>query len=91
MLGRLIFGIHWVLFVIFLGLWILCISALAYNFETNNTEDILFEFLDALFYKKDALGFISVGLMTWIPVLFLFIDYVINGKWTWFPWQRNKD
>jgi len=90
MLNRLFFGIHWVLFVIFLGFWILAILLYADNFETGNTKKILKEFFEILFYQEDTNSFIIVGLMTWIPIVLLFIDYVITGKWTWFPWKRNK-
>tara|TARA_R110002012_G_scaffold159321_2_gene320984 strand:+ start:415 stop:684 length:270 start_codon:yes stop_codon:yes gene_type:complete len=89
MLGRLFFGIHWVLFVIFVGSWLVVILLLLVgDMEQSTFASVYME--NILFVRGLSSG-IHSGLASWIPVLFLFIDYVVNGKWTWFPWQRNKD
>jgi len=35
-------------------------------------------------------NFLVVGWVLLLLPIFLFIDWIINGKWTWFPWQRSK-
>ena len=35
-------------------------------------------------------GILYLGAMTWIPIVFLLIDYIFNDKWTLFPLQRNE-
>ena len=89
MLGRLFFGIHWVLFVIFVGSWLVVILLLLVG-DMEQSTFASFYMENVLFVRGPSSG-IHSGLTSWIPVLFLFIDYVINGKWTWFPWQRNKE
>jgi len=89
MLGRLFFAIHWVLFAIFVGLWF--IWFLAGLEDDDMWAKVTRDFLRELQYKRDTSDFVSAALMTWIPVLFFFIDYVVHGEWTWFPWERSKD
>ena len=89
MLGRLFFGIHWILFIIFIASWLVVILfILNGDMELNKFALVYME--NILFVRGPSSG-IHSGLASWIPVLFLFIDYVVNGKWTWFPWKRNKE
>ena len=48
-------------------------------------------FIGSLAFNHEPEAGVIAGLMTWIPIVFVLIDYVINGKWTWLPWKRNKD
>ena len=36
-------------------------------------------------------GMLISGTMTWIPPVYRFIDYVVNDKWTLYPWNRKQD
>ena len=89
MLGRLFFGIHWVMFLIFAGLWLMAFSGLI--FLDITLAKLLSNFLEAVLFEDRIIDAMVIGLMTWIPIVFLFIDYVVHGKWTWFPWERNKE
>mgnify|MGYP003681679741 CR=1 FL=1 len=86
MLGRLFSGLHWILFSIFLSFWLVVISTeLSYGSSAT-----LKSFPTSIIGEEGSFMFGVTGLMTWIPMVFLFIDYVINGKLILFPWQRNK-
>ena len=37
------------------------------------------------------LWFSLSSLMTWFPILLIYINWLINGKWVWFPWQRRNE
>jgi len=93
MLGRLLYGIHWVLFLWFVGMWGLIILELVIEGNTKPREVIEpLEVIErGLGFRRGLDDFLYASSLTWIPPLFLFIDYVVNGKWTWFPWERNKD
>ena len=86
MLGRLFFGIHWVLLIAFVGIWGLFLVAII----DGGTDKAFRVFEDMLDGERGLGGIFFSGAITWIPIVFLFIDYVINGKWTWLPWKRNK-
>jgi hypothetical protein len=87
MLGRLFFVIHWILFFAFLGSWGLFLVAIIDGGTDKAVRD-----LDNMFDGGLGLrGILISGTMTWIPPVFLFIDYVVNGDWTLYPWNRKKD
>ena len=86
MLNRLFFGIHWILLIAFVGMWGLFLVVIIFD-GTDTTVSFFVEMLVGDHGLKEI--FFS-GAMTWIPIVFLFIDYVVHGEWTWFPWQRNK-
>ena len=87
MLHKLFLGLHWVVYLAFFGIWTLFFLALIIG-----SPDKVFEDLEKLFDRDNNLqGILFSGAMTWIPIVFLFIDYVVNGKWTWFTWQRDKE
>ena len=91
MLGRLFFRIHWILFIAFVGTQGIFLLSIIIAGGTD-TPFRPFEAYKEMFDGDTGLkGILFSGAMTWIPIVFLFIDYVINGKWTWFPWQRNKE
>jgi len=86
MLGRLFLGIHWILFIAFVGIWGIILLAII----TKGTDQT-FRAYGILFDGYGLGEILFSGAMSWIPIVFLFIDYVINGKWTWLPWKRNKE
>jgi hypothetical protein len=87
MLNRLFYGLHWIVYLAFLGIWTLFFLALIIG-----SPDKVFNDLRKLFEGDlGLLGMLFSGAMTWIPIVFLVIDFVFNGKWALFPWQRNKD
>ena len=86
MVGRLFKGIHWVLFFTFLGSWGLFLLAII-----DGGTDKAVRGLDNKLDGDLGLGGILIsGTMTWIPPVFLFIDYVVNDTWTLYPWNRKK-
>ena len=87
MLKRLFFVLHWIVYLAFFGIWALFFLALIIG-----NPDQVFDDLGTLFDGANSLqGIIFSGAMTWVPIVFLFIDYFIHGTWTWFPWQRETD
>lgn len=88
MLGRLFFGIHWILFIAFVAMCGLFLVAIIVD---GGTDTPLSDLKEMLVGDRGLDGILFSGAMTWIPPVFLFIDYVINGKWIWFPWKRDKE
>ena len=59
----------------------------------RNSFDLTVRDLDNML-NVDLLGLGGIlvsGAMTWIPPVFLFVDYVINDRWTLYPWNSNRD
>ena len=52
---------------------------------------VIFGSLFVLVLIVEGDGELNFFLVVLLLPIFLFIDWIINGKWTWFPWQRNKD
>ena len=86
MLNRLFLGIHWILFIAFVVIGCLFVLAMI----LQGTDRILRDLGRMLEFKNGIDGFLFVGAITWMPPVFLFVDWIINGKWAWFPWQRSK-
>ena len=84
-LGRLFIAIHWLVF-------------LAFGYSIIGTLSGLFAIFvmagDALNHLSSYEGLLEfllvIGPVIWIPPAFLLIDWIVNGKLTWFPWKRNK-
>jgi len=87
-LGKFLLKMHWVLFLIFVGLWCYWVFSLYESNESDLTQ-FLSGYVKGLLFQVGVRAAIVAGLSSWIPVLFLLIDYFINGKWTWFPWKRT--
>jgi hypothetical protein len=87
MLGRLFFGIHWILFLAFVGMWSFFLLGIIFE----GTDIYVRGFIKMFDGDRGLVGRLLSGAMTWIPPVFFFIDYVVHGKWTWLPWKRNKD
>ena len=86
MLSRLFLGIHWILFIAFVVIG--CFFVLVMIVDG---PDLMFRvFGRMLQFRRGLDGFLATSSVTWMPLVFLFIDWIINGKWTWLPWQRNK-
>jgi glucose-6-phosphate-specific signal transduction histidine kinase len=86
MLDRFFVVLHWIVYLAFFGIWTLFFLALIIG-----SPEKVFDDLGKLFEEESSLnGVLFSGAMTWIPLVFLFIDYVVNDKWTWFPWQRGN-
>ena len=52
---------------------------------------VIFGSLFVFILIVDVESLLNVGWVVLLLPIFLFIDWIINGKWTLFPWQRNKD
>ncbi len=87
MLNRLYLGINWIVFLAFFGIWALFLLSLV----IGNPDTVLADLRDLFIGDHGLQGILFSGGMTWIPVGFLLIDYITNGKWIWFPWQRDND
>lgn len=86
MLNRLFIGLHWIVYLAFFGIWTLFFLSLIIG-----SADKVYDELEKLLTNDENMGaIIFSGAMTWIPILFLLIDYLVYGKWTLFPWQRGK-
>ena len=86
MLGRLFLGLHWIFFIAFVAIGCLAVLTMI----VNGTGSVLRGIWGMLGFDKDLWGFLFIGAITWIPPVFLFIDWVVTGKLTWFPWKRNN-
>ena len=87
MLNRLYLGIHWIIFLAFFGIWALFLLSLM----IGSPDKVLDDLRDLFIGDHGFQGILFSGAMTWIPVGFFLIDYITNGKWIWFPWQRDND
>jgi hypothetical protein len=87
-LGKFFLKIHWVLFIIFVSLWLYWIFSL-YIGGGGDLTQFLSGYVKGLLFQVGVKVAIIAGLTSWIPVLFLLVDYFVNGKWTWLPWKRN--
>lgn len=87
-MSRIFSRIHWVLFIIFAILWLYWILSLVGSNEVDLTQ-FLSGYVKGVLFQVGLKVAIVAGLSSWIPVLFLFIDFFVNGKWTWFPWKRT--
>ena len=79
-LDKLFKAIHWLIFITF------CAHFFFFFFSLGMV------LLNHLLFREGLLGFLLViGPVTWIPLAFLLIDWIVNGKWTWFPWNRKRN
>ena len=85
MLYRLFLGLHWIFFIAFVASWGLLIGVELKD-DSFSFERELIEIVESVHPIDTIMG----AVMFYIPPVFLFIDWVVNGKWTWFPWKRNK-
>ena len=90
MLNRLFLVIHWLMFITFCLHW----AVFIWVRYTNGfaTDDVLSSLMATIFWSNSAYSnYYFTGLGLHFPVLFLLVNFIVLGKWTWFPWQRNKD
>mgnify|MGYP006169174553 CR=1 FL=1 len=81
-LGRLFIAIHW---LVFLASGSFIMFLFSFSILAGGASSHL------LFYEGLPRFLLVIGPVTWIPLAFLFIDWIVNGKWIWFPWNRNKE
>lgn len=90
-LSRLLYVIHWIVYILFVGSWIIILvwglNELSPGPNDRGFDRVVISLWIALTSYEQNFWF---PLITYIlPIAMIFVDWIINGKIIFIPWNRK--